>query len=440
MPSVPGKERKKKRKKKKKKKVQEKEEKEEGKEEVVEEESTSDEEMEHLSEKEEREDRSLLEEEVDKKKAIFKREKIYKLLEGKKHLRGREEVLSIEKRIPDIKSSAVKLESPPKQLTSVVLGSKEKISEPLLTKQISWEDKAIALGKPGVFPGAGFIDKQELLKKYKPMPLHVLDIVLEAQEPDLETPYLSHILRKTIEAQKLQGKPLGAKWQWILQRHPSLKKQSEVQLPVSKILAEEIYTDISVSDVEWIHHVLEKMEAGEQLSRDSFHRLCQLLKDLTAKENLEWMHLAKLEAIVYHHKQIMESRGTRVSKPSKEPLGPKYLKVIPPIKGREKESWLKRLAVSTPKSLLATKGIPDPKAVNWHLLGEPYRSARAKQIATSLRGMEMRYYDSATRDIFTGALDPVEKQTLALMFQKDFLAFKALSYLVSTVTGIAHHS
>ena len=136
--------------------------------------------------------------------------------------------------------SGVKLESPPKQLTSVVLGSKEKISEPLLTKQISWEDKAIALGKPGVFPGAGFIDKQELLKKYKPMPLHVLDIVLEAQEPDLETPYLSHILRKTIEAQKLQGKPLGAKWQWILQRHPSLKKQSEVQLPLSKILPREV--------------------------------------------------------------------------------------------------------------------------------------------------------------------------------------------------------
>ena len=294
----------------------------------------------------------------------------------------------------------------------------------MLTKQISWEDKAIAFGKPGVFPGAGFIDKQELLKKYKPIPLQVLDIVLEAQEPDLETPYLSHILRKTMEAQKLQGKPLGAKWQWILQRHPSLKKQSEVQLPLSKILAEEIYTDISVSDVEWIRHVLEKMEAGEQLSRDSFHRLCQLLKDLTAKENLEWMHLAKLEAIVYHHKQIMESRGTHVSKPSKEPLGPKYLKVIPPIKGREKESWLKHLGVSTPKSLLATKGIPDPKAINWHLLGEPYRSARAKQIATALRGMEMRYYDSATRDIFTGALDSVEKQTLALMFQKDFWAFK----------------
>lgn len=49
-------------------------------------------------------------------------------------------------------------------------------------------------------------------------------------------------------------------------------------------------------------------------------------------------------------------------------LGPKYLKVILPIKGREKESWLKHLAVSTPKSLLATKGIPDLKAINWHLL------------------------------------------------------------------------
>ncbi|XP_058901670.1 WD repeat-containing protein 87 [Kogia breviceps] len=412
-------------KKKKKKKVQEEEEEEE----VFEKEkSMSEEEMERLSEKEgEEEERSSLEEEVDKKKEIFKKEKLFKLPgERKKDLKGREAVPSIEKRIPEVKGSAVKFEvlkSPSKQL--IVLGREEKIPVPGSTKQISWEDKATVLETSRVFPGTGFMDKQEeLLKKYKPIPLQVLDTALESQVPDLKTPYLSHILKKTMEAHKLQGKHLGAKWQWLLQRHPSLKGQTEVQLPVSKILAEEIYADVSLSDVEWIYHVLEQMEAGEQLSRDSFHRLCQLLKDLTAKENLEWMHLAKLEAIVYRHKQNLESRSTSISKPSKEPMGPKYLKVIPPIKGKEKESWLKPSAVFTPKSPLATKMIPDLKAINWHLLGEPYRSVRAEQISTARKEMEMQHHYPPTRDIFTGALDPVEKQTLALMFQKDFWAFK----------------
>lgn len=104
--------------------------------------------------------------------------------------------------------------------------------------------------------------------------------------------------------------------------------------------------------------------------------------------------------------------------------GSKVLKVIPPIKGgRKRRAAQTSGCLPTPKSLLATKGIPDPK-LSTGIFGRAHRSARAKQIAIALRGMEMRYYDSATRDIFTGALDPAEKQTLALMFQKDFWAFK----------------
>ncbi|XP_074226958.1 WD repeat-containing protein 87 [Camelus bactrianus] len=408
-------------------KLQQEEEEEEKEEEVSEKESTREEEMESLSEREEEEERSLLEEEVGKKKEILKKEKRFKLLEErKKDLRGREAVPSIRKRIPEVKGSAIKLgvlKSPSKQLISTVLGRAEKLPMLEPTKQISWEDKATVLEKSRIFPGTGFIDKQEeLLKQYKP--LHVLDTTSESEESDLKTPYLSQILKKNVEAHKLQGKPLGAKWQWILQRHPSLKVQTEVQLPVSKILAEEIYGDVSLSDVEWIHHILERMEAGEQLSRGNFHRLCQLLKDLTAKGNLKWMHLAKLEALGYHHKRFLESRSTCISKPSKEPMGPKHLKVIPPIKRKEKESWLKSLAVSIPKSPLATRRIPDPKAINWYLLGEPYRSARAEEISTALKEMKMQHYYPATRDIFTGAHASVEKQTLALMFQKNFWAFK----------------
>ncbi|XP_004441534.1 PREDICTED: WD repeat-containing protein 87-like [Ceratotherium simum simum] len=388
------------------------------------------EQIESLSDKEtEEEERSSLEEEVDKEKEILKKEKLFKLQEGRrKDLRERGTVPSIRKRIPEVRGSPIKLgvlKSPSRKLISIALGREEKRPVPVPTKQISWEDKATVLETSKIFPEPRFVDKQgELLKKHKPTPPQVMGTVLESQEPDLKTPYLSHILRKTMEAQKLQGKPVGAKWQWLLQHHPSLLAQTEVQLPVPHILAEEIYAEVSLSDVEWLHHVLERMEAGEQISRDSFHRLCQLLKDLTSKGNLEWMHLAILEAIVYRHRQVLESRSTGVSKLSKEPMGPKHLKVIPPIKGKEKESSLKPLAVPTPKLPLATKRIPDPKAINWHLLGEPYRSAWAEQISSALKEMEIQHFYPNARDIPTGARASVEKQTLALMFQKDFWAFK----------------
>ncbi|XP_019521810.1 PREDICTED: WD repeat-containing protein 87 isoform X1 [Hipposideros armiger] len=384
-------------------------------------ESLSEEEVKNLREKEEEEERSSLEEEVDKEKEISKREKLFKLLKKReKDPRGREPFPFIRKSTPKVKDIDISLEvqkSPSSKLISVALGRKETTPMPVSTKPISWKDKATVLETPRIFPETRFMDKQgELLKKYKPIPLQVLDTVLESQEPDLKTPYLSHILRKTTEAQKLQGKPQGHRWQWLLKHHPSRMGQA-----VPQILAEETHVDVSLSDVEWIHHVLEQMEAGEQLPRDSFHRLCQLLKDLTSKGNVEWLHLAKLEAIVYHHRQVLESQRMHISKPSKEPMSPKYLKVIPPIKRKEKESCLKPLAIPTPKSSLATKRIPNPKAVNWHLLVEPYRSAWAEQIASALK--EMRHFYPATGDIFTGACTTAEKQTLALMFQKDFWAF-----------------
>uniref|UniRef100_A0A671E8W1 WD repeat domain 87 n=1 Tax=Rhinolophus ferrumequinum TaxID=59479 RepID=A0A671E8W1_RHIFE len=385
-------------------------------------ESMSEEEVGSLGEKEEEEEeRSTLEEEVDKEKDTLKREKLFRLQKKReKDPRGRETVPSIRKSIPEVKGIDINLEdlkSPSSKLISVALGREETTPVPLSTKQISWKDKTTELEISRIFPETRFMDKQgELLKKYKPIPLQVLNTVLESQEPDLKTPYLSHIVRKTMEPQKLQGKPRGDRRQWLSKRRPSLMGQT-----VSHILAEETHVDISLSDVEWIHHVLEQKETGEQLSRDSFHRLCQLLEDLTSKGTLEWMHLATLKAIVYHHRQVLESRS---SKPSKEPMGPKYLKVIPPIKRQEKESWLKPLAVPTPKSSLATKRIPNPKAINWHLLGKPYRSARAEQISRTLKEMEIRYSYPVTRDIFTGVHASVEKQTLALMFQKDFWAFK----------------
>ncbi|KAK2491971.1 hypothetical protein MC885_014682 [Smutsia gigantea] len=410
----------------KKKKVQgEEEEEEEGSEEK--EESMSEEESESLSEKEEEEEeRSSLEEEADKKKTLLKKETLKFQEERRKDLEGRETVPSIGKRIPEVKGSAMKLgvlKISSKRLISIALKKEEKIPEPVSMKQISGKDKATVLEMPSIVPGTRFMDEQELLKSYKPISPQVWDTISESQELDLETPYLSHMLRKTVEALKLQGKPLGAKWQRLLQHHTCLMGQTKVKSPVPKTLAKEIYAEVSVSDVDWIHHVLERVEAGEQLSRDSFHRLCQLLKDFTSKGNIEWLRLAQLEALVHHHRQTLASRSTRISRPSKEPMGLTYLKMIPPIKGKEKESWPRPWAVPTPKSPLSIKGIPDSKALNWHLLGEPDRNARAEQVSTALKEMDGQYFYPATGDIFTNAYDSVEKQTLTPMFQKDHGAF-----------------
>ena len=86
----------------------------------------------------------------------------------------------------------------------------------------------------------------------------------------------------------------------------------------------------------------------------------------------------------------------------------------------------KKKAQPSPAPVLpsTTKRIQDPKAITWQLLGEPYRSAWAQQLSNVLKEMEVRPFYPATRDIFTGAHTSVEKQTLALRFQKDLRAFK----------------
>ncbi|XP_010598675.2 WD repeat-containing protein 87 [Loxodonta africana] len=425
---------------------EEEEEEEEQEGEVEEEESMSEEEVESSSEEvesldeeveslsEEEEERSSSEEEVVKGKEIFKKEKkLFKSQEGKREgLRGRKTVTSVGKGVLKVKGSGIKLgvlkTSPSRKLISIALGREEKVLVPVSMKQISWKaEEATVLETPQTVSETTCRDKQKELEQFKPIPQQVLGTVLEPQEQDLKTTGMSHIVGETMEAQKRQYKPPGVRWKWFLQHHRSLVGQTEVQLPVSQILGEEQYPEVSLSDVEWIHRVLERMEAGEQLSRESFHRLCQLLKDLTSKGNLEWMHVAKLETIVYRHKQGLESRGTGSPKPSKDIMGPKQLKVIPPIKRKEKKSRLKSLAVTTPKSLLATKRIPDPKTIDWHVLGEPYRSGQAQQIPSALREMEMQHFYPAPRDIFTGAGAYVDKQTQPLIFQKNFWTLKGKS-------------
>ncbi|XP_075392779.1 WD repeat-containing protein 87-like [Tenrec ecaudatus] len=83
----------------------------------------------------------------------------------------------------------------------------------------------------------------------------------------------------------------------------------------------------------------------------------------------------------------------------------------------------KSLPTPAPGLPLATKKTQAPKAIDGHLLGEPYRSERVQQVSTALREMESRHYPAA-RVISTGAHNTVNKQTLALVFQKELWALK----------------
>ncbi|XP_044767313.1 WD repeat-containing protein 87-like [Neomonachus schauinslandi] len=261
-----------------------------------------------------------------------------------------------------------------------------------------------------------------------------LRIGLETQIPEgLHRPE-SHLSDIIMKSQKPEHWPKGDRWKWFFKYHDSPVRKTEGQVPgpapapapsLTPIPAERpCYSEASFSDEDWINNALIRLEAGEQLSRDSFHRLHQLLRDFTSKGYMKWMHLCNLKAIAKHLRQNLEVSHTDISQQHKNALSPVHLKVIPPIKRKEKESRLEPLSIPSPVLPSTTKRIRVPKAINWHLLGEPYRSARVRQLSNALKEMEMKHFYPAAREIFTGAHASVDKQTLALMFQKDLRAFK----------------
>ncbi|XP_032246047.1 WD repeat-containing protein 87-like [Phoca vitulina] len=261
-----------------------------------------------------------------------------------------------------------------------------------------------------------------------------LRIGLETQIPEgLHRPE-SHLPDIIMKSQKPERWPKGDRWKWFFKYHDSPVRKTEGQVPgpapaptpsLTSIPAERpCYSEASFSDEDWINNALIRLEAGEQLSSDSFHRLHQLLRDFTSKGYMKWMHLCNLKAIAKHLRQNLEVSHTDISQQHKNALSPVHLKVIPPIRRKEKESRLEPLSIPSPVLPSTTKRIQVPKAINWHLLGEPYRSARIRQLSNALKEMEMKHFYPAAREIFTGAHASVDKQTLALMFQKDLRAFK----------------
>ncbi|XP_060222304.1 WD repeat-containing protein 87 [Meriones unguiculatus] len=407
-------------------KVEEEEEEEEEEEKVEEEE-----EEEEKVEEEEEEEKVEEEEEEEKKKVVLKREKP-KVQKERRKVPPRKKVFPpIGLGITELRGGIIKLasrETLPWKPSPAFEEVEKKRPFLLEEKQMFREEMPRAFERSKKSLKTKMTDKErQLLEKGELGPLDILDAMAEYEKPAALKPFTTQMVTQALDAHRLHKTSQARKW--LFQHHPPRVGKTVGPLPLPEILTEVQRSEsgISISEIEWLHRVLKQMAAGEELPRDHFHRLCGLLKDLTSTGDLEWLHLAVLEAIVHRHKQIVDSRSTVTPKPSREPMSPKHLKVIPPIKGKEKESWLKPSAVPAPGSPLATKRVADPKARSWHLLGEPYRSARLQQLSSALEEMETQSFDPTTRELLASVHSSVNEQTLALMLQRDLGDLKGKS-------------
>ncbi|XP_012512435.1 PREDICTED: WD repeat-containing protein 87-like [Propithecus coquereli] len=353
----------------------------------------------------------------------------------------------------------------------------------------------------GVHPMTSSLGRQQnvLLEKAR-------DMFLQAMETGLETQIPEGLYKPEFQSSDIIMEPqkprygLKDDWRkWFLQHHDYVMEKTKGQGPApatgpslasspempAKRYQKPAYSEVSFSDEDWINNALIRLEAGEHLSRDSFHRLSQLLRNFTSKGYMKWIRLTNLKVIAKHLRQNLELSHTDTLQsllpaatersqtlqalrwhllaesyrkkqaqllptavkeikhlssvrrdvpasvyPSvdKKSLALIFQKDFPALRRGEipKFPKAKKKALPIPSPVLpsTTKRIQVPKATDWHLLGEPYRSVRVQQLSNALKEMEMRHFYPISRDIFTDAHASVDKQTLALMFQKDLRAFK----------------
>ncbi|KAK2088318.1 hypothetical protein P7K49_034225 [Saguinus oedipus] len=423
------------------------------------------------------------------------------------------------------------LKSPSKIPFQITLEGKKRM--PLKVSEDHWdlEDRqgSQLLGVHSMTSSLGR-QENELLEKARGMFLQAMETGLETQVSEGRRRPEFQLSDTFMEPQKPKHRPKSERWKWFLGYQDSLMGETEGQAPApapapafspemaGRKYRRPAFSEASFSDEDWINNALKRLEAGKQLSRESFHQLSQILRDFNSKRYLKLMRLSNLKAIAKHIRQNLELSHADTLQPCKDVLSPVHLKEIPPIRRKETDNWLEPFSIPEPvlpsaikrtqtpqalswhllaesyrkkqaqqlstalkeikhlypvrrdvptavcpsvdkKSLALklekdfpalrrrgeiskfpmtkkealpmpapaipsiTKRIQDPKAINWHLLGEPYRTARVQRLSDALKEME-RQHVSATRDIFTGAHASVDKQTLALMFQKDLRAFK----------------
>ncbi|XP_060253829.1 WD repeat-containing protein 87-like [Ovis aries] len=390
------------------------------------------EEEEDLSEEEESQSEENLSEEEEglSEEESLSEEEEEGLSEEEEGLSEEEEGLSEEeKSLSEKEKSLSKKEKALREKKSLTLGKEKGMVLKVLGHHFDLEGQESQLLK--AYPVTTSWGRQEdvLLEKGRGMFLQVMG--METQTPKGLHKPKSHLLEIIRESQKPKRRPKDGTLKWFLQSQDSQKGKTEGQAPAPAPTTA-LYPSLTSMpakrldspDEDWISNVLVRLEAGEQLSRDSFHRLSQLLKHLTSKGYLKQTHLYSLKAVAKRLQQNLQGGHRDISRCYKDALSPVYIKAIPPIRRKEMESWGEPLPIPTSALPSMTYRVQDPKALTWLLLGEPYRSARAQQLSHVLQEMGMQHFHPATRDIFTGAHASVGKQTLALMFQNDLRALK----------------
>ncbi|KAI4571547.1 hypothetical protein MJG53_013653 [Ovis ammon polii x Ovis aries] len=254
-----------------------------------------------------------------------------------------------------------------------------------------------------------------LLEKGRGMFLQVMG--METQTPKGLHKPKSHLLEIIRESQKPKRRPKDGTLKWFLQSQDSQKGKTEGQAPAPAPTTA-LYPSLTSMpakrldspDEDWISNVLVRLEAGEQLSRDSFHRLSQLLKHLTSKGYLKQTHLYSLKAVAKRLQQNLQGGHRDISRCYKDALSPVYIKAIPPIRRKEMESWGEPFPIHEPVLLSATNRTQTTQDLSWHPLAESYRKEQEQQLSTAVKKVKHLY--QTRKDVPTAFYPSMDKESL----------------------------
>ncbi|XP_031240003.1 WD repeat-containing protein 87-like [Mastomys coucha] len=238
---------------------------------------------------------------------------------------------------------------------------------------------------------------------------------LKTQIPEL--PYGPHLeLPISLQPQK----PKGDKSNWVLQYQDiPLEKTRSQAVPLTPAPSPKrstegypspIYTETYISDEDWINNTLRRLEAGEQVSKESYYQLHHYLEgvlELYSPSYWEGNQLSTLKAIV-QHLQLNQDAG-QTPQPSKGIFIPTHLKETPPVK--RKEGWQTLPSVPELKIISATQA-QKQEAFSWDHLAKTYREKPAQQLSTAIKDAEHIY--PTRRDVLRDDYPIVDRKSLAV--------------------------
>ncbi|KAI4534507.1 hypothetical protein MG293_015367 [Ovis ammon polii] len=307
------------------------------------------------------------------------------------------------------------MKSPLKTPFPVALGKEKGMVLKVLGHHFDLEGQESQLLK--AYPVTTSWGRQEdvLLEKGRGMFLQVMG--METQTPKGLHKPKSHLLEIIRESQKPKRRPKDGTLKWFLKSQDSQKGKTEGQAPAPAPTTA-LYPSLTSMpakrldspDEDWISNVLVRLEAGEQLSRDSFHRLSQLLKHLTSKGYLKQTHLYSLKAVAKRLQKNLQGGHRDISRCYKDALSPVYIKAIPPIRRKEMESWGEPFPIHEPVLLSATNRTQTTQDLSWHPLAESYRKEQEQQLSTAVKKVKHLY--QTRKDVPTAFYPSMDKESL----------------------------